>query len=337
MDKKTFLINGKRLSFSEINFEKNLAYTQLATFIDRFFDDNPNFDVTTSGSTGTPKAIKIEKKYMITSARKTLEFLEIPKGGKLLMCLPIDKIGGIMVLVRWIVGELDLYITEAKSNPLKEWEDSFEFCSMVPFQVNKSFDHLSKIKTLLIGGGAVDPELEKRIAGLNIQAYHSYGMTETLSHIALRKIGDSTVFRALPNVNLSVDSNSCLLINAPDIGVEDLQTKDVVELLGEKEFLWKGRLDNVVNSGGIKFYPEEIEKKLGSLKTAYFFAGVPDEVLGEKLVVLVEGDFIEKINFDKLSKFERPKEVFLVMEFMRTKTGKIKRTKTLEDYLKKIN
>lgn len=335
MDKKTFLLNGKMLSINEIDSNKNPSYQQLSNFLHHFYNEDSFFQVTTSGSTGIPKQIKIEKKYMIASAQKTLKFLEIPKGAKILMCLPFDKIGGIMVLVRWLAGDLDLYMAAANSNPLKDWDENFDFCSMVPFQVTKSFNQLSKIKTLLIGGADIDSELENKIARLDIRAFHSYGMTETISHIALRRVGEFGVFKTMPNVVLSQNSKFCLIINAPDIGVVGLPTNDVVELINSNEFIWKGRIDNVINSGGIKFYPEEIENKIGSLGTPYFISSRVDEELGERLIILIEGEPSGELDFANLSKYERPKEVIFISEFLRTKTGKIRREKTLKSYLKK--
>ncbi len=335
MDKKTFYFNGKLLNLKELNFKLKHDFSQVQVFLNNFLSENPFFETYTSGSTGSPKSIQLKKSDMIASAKMTMDYLKIPKKAKTLMCLPSDKIGGIMVLVRWLVGDLDLYISKPKSNPLKEWDIQFDFCSMVPFQVQKSIDDISKIKKLIIGGAAIEPELEMDLAHVKIEAYHSYGMTETISHIALRRVGTFEPFHALPNVSLEVDSNSCLIIEAPHLGVTKMKTNDIVELKELNQFIWKGRLDNVVNSGGIKFFPEEIEKKIGRLDSEFFIIGIPDSKFGEKLVLIKEGENRENLSIPMLSKFEKPKEIIHINEFQRTETGKIKRKETLNQLLKK--
>lgn len=335
MDQKKIIINGKSLYLSDIISNKISINAKLNIFLNQFYSENPFFELSTSGSTGTPKKILLEKKHMIASARKTLKFLKVQPKAKVLQCLPMDKIGGIMVLVRWLEGDLDLYLSDPKSNPLKEWNVVFDLCSMIPYQVSKSLDQLEKVKQLIIGGGAINPELEKDLINLTTEVYHSYGMTETISHIALKQIGESNTFKTMKGVQLELDSNSCLQINAPDIGVYHLLTKDIVDLKSDSEFIWRGRLDNVVNSGGLKFYPEEIEKKIGELETIYFLAGIGDKELGEKLILVTEGQELLDLDFSFLPKYERPKEQILISEFLRTETGKIKRKQTLDSYFKK--
>lgn len=334
MDKEKFQFRGNSLVLSELKFELKKNYSEVYNFLDKFLNEDPFFELSTSGSTGRPKSIRLEKSKMMASAKMTLSFLKIPKKAKVLMCLPPGKIGGIMVLVRWLVGDLDLYLSHPKANPLKEFDIEFDFASMVPFQVQKSLGDISKIKKLIIGGAPLNVELEENLAGVDIEAYHSYGMTETISHIALRRVAKFAAFETLPNIKIEVDSNSCLIIDAPHLGVYKMKTKDIVQITKFNQFIWQGRLDNVINSGGLKFYPEEIEKKIGLLDSDFFITGIPNLELGEKLVLLLEGESKEKPSFSMLSKYETPKEIIVIPEFFRTTTGKVKRKETLEGYLK---
>ena len=203
---------------------------------------------------------------------------------------------------------------------------------MVPYQVYHSINHLDQVRILLIGGGAVAPDLLNKLKGAESRVFQSYGMTETITHIALRAISlhFQQNFKALPGVKLHVDEHSCLIITAPHIGVQNLQTKDVVSLETPNEFKWLGRLDNVVNSAGIKFYPEELEAKLGALEVAYFIGGTRDLALGQKLILIAETtdqntlDRIQK-SLEILDRYERPKELVGLSKFDRTDSGKIRR------------
>lgn len=330
MLEKKFKINGNELLFSDINLKKNPIYSELATFLSQFYNSDPFFELSSSGSTGTPKTIRIKKEFMKVSAQKTLNFLEIEKGAKVLLCLPMDKIGGIMILVRWLVADLDLYLTNPKANPLLEFDEDFELCSMVPYQAEKSLANLGQVKKLIIGGAAVSPHLEEKLSKINIESYHSFGMSETISHIALRRIGSDLNFKCLEGIEISVDQNSCLIINSEDIGLRGLKTNDVVEIKQGNEFRWKGRIDNVINSAGLKFYPEEIESKIGDLPVEYFIAGKEDSELGEKIILVLESDSKLDYDFPQLSKYEKPKEIYHLPVFIRTKTGKIKREEILK-------
>ena len=157
-------------------------------------------------------------------------------------------------------------------------------------------------------------------------------MTETITHIAAKKVGEKA-FTVLPNVTISYDENNCLVIHAPRISDEIIVTKDIVELVNENQFVFLGRYDNMVNSGGIKLIPEQIEDKLGKkIHSRFFVAGKPDDKLGEKLVLIIEGEKheIEDRVFDVLDKYEKPKEILFVPKFKETDNGKIIRKETLE-------
>lgn len=328
-DEKKFRINGKLLSINEIKF----SFPDIYHFILSYHSDSPALEVHTSGSTGSPKPILLSKKYMRVSAEKTAEALGLQAKYKCLLCLPVNRIGGVMMLVRWLQSDLDLYPQGNTATPLAETHTSFEFGAMVPYQVQQSLKDLSLIKKLIIGGGPVNPDLEQKLKDMPNAIFHTYGMTETISHVALRRINGATAdgaFHALPGVRFDIDERNCLIIHAPDIGVSNLVTNDVVELHSTSSFTWKGRFDNVVNSGGIKLFPEEIEKKLGDIGYHYFLFGQKDERLGERLVMLVENEAEVTVdqfadNFSSLPKYERPKAVFTVPAFKTSAGGKLDR------------
>lgn len=329
-----FKIKGKLLFLSEINFQ----FPEIYSFLKSFLSPDEHFEVHTSGSTGIPKLISIPKKYMRASARKTIGALNLKKDDKALLCLSTDKIGGIMMLVRWLEGELDLYPEGVSSNPLTNTNGGYDFGAMVPLQVQQSIGDLNRVKKLIIGGAPIDPSLERELSNLTNEVYHTYGMTETISHVALKRVNSSSAlsfFKALPKVRFSVDGRNCLVINAPEIGIQDLVTNDVVELNSDTEFIWKGRFDNVVNSGGIKLLPEEVEKKVGDIGVPYFLFGEPDTKLGERLVMVTESPSLLALEtlapfFSGLSKYEIPKAVYNISKFVAADGGKLNRQGTID-------
>lgn len=304
--------------------------------IARFQDDSLEMEVHTSGSTGVPKSIRIPKRYMEASAKMTLTFLGLQKGDRALLCMSPAHIGGIMMVIRALLGELKLEVVEPSARPLENLDGSFDFAAMVPYQVEASMDDLHRIKNLIIGGGPISPELEERLKVLPNNIYHTYGMTETISHIAMRKVNgaDNEWFKVMPDVELKTDARGCLVINAPNLGASGIVTNDLVELEDSKTFKWLGRIDNVVNSAGLKLHPESIEQKIGSIGQPYFLAGIKDPKLGESLVMIVEGDTPEQSKLDQyftgLHKYEMPKQVFSISHFRMTESGKLSRRATLE-------
>lgn len=304
----------------------------LQPFLEQWTSESLFYTIRTSGSTGKPKIIQIKKEYMLASAKKTLKALNLRAGDRSLLCLPIHKVGGVMMIVRALLGELDLWITEPSAKPLQDVEGEFDFVAMVPYQVSQSQADLHRVKKLIIGGGPVNSELERKLRDHQGEVYHTYGMTETISHIALRRININKrePFKALKNVEHSLDDRSCLVIDAPDIGVRKLVTNDIVDLHNSQSFTWKGRYDNVVNSGGLKLFPEEIEQRLGELGYNYFLFGEPDPKLGERLAMLVETS--EKLSQDvfkdaleDLDRYERPKAIYTTKQFEYGEGGKVNR------------
>ena len=305
--------------------------------IEEYKSSSADFEVQTSGSTGVPKRIRISKKHMEASAKMTLSFLNLKEGDRALLCMSPAHIGGIMMVVRSVVGELNLEVVEACARPLEKVGGEFDFVAMVPYQVEASLEDLHRIKNLIVGGGPISPELENQLKNLPNKIYHTYGMTETISHVAMRSVNgrDNEWFQAMPGVVFSTDERGCLVIDAPQIGVKGLITNDLVELKSPTTFKWLGRFDNVVNSAGLKLHPESIEKKIGPIGYPYFLAGIPDTKLGESLVMIVQADHSMELNdlkesFGMLHKYEVPKKVFTLAAFEMTESGKLNRRKTID-------
>lgn len=315
-------------------------------FLLDWLNDKDYVVVQTSGSTGTPKKIRIRKQAMVNSARTTGKFFDLPPATTALHCLPVNYIAGKMMLVRAMVLGWHIDLVPPKANPLDQIFKIYDFCAMTPFQLDNSLSRLHLIKKLIVGGGAVSATLQDLVRGIETEVYETYGMTETVSHIAARQINikkknqDPVPFSVLPNVDISTDDRGCLVIDAPLLSDETLVTNDVVEKLSEKTFILKGRYDNVINSGGIKLHPEEIEAKLAPVIAHRFFVtSLPDPALGEKLVLMVESEFSETAlhNLEReikschnLGEYERPKKIYFVEKFEETPNGKIHRVNTLK-------
>ena len=308
--------------------------------------------VETSGSTGTSKTIRIKKKSMIESARVTGKYFDLPAGTTALHCLPSTFIAGKMMLVRAMVLGWNIELVQPKANPLKQVFRSYDFCAMTPFQLNYSLSRLHLIKKIIVGGGAVSANLQKLVQGIDTKVFETYGMTETVTHIAARHINpqdsyqNPVPFNVLPDVSISLDERDCLVINAPQLLEKAVVTNDVAELISENHFFLKGRLDHVINSGGVKLHPEEIEKKLENIIAHRFFVGaLPDNALGQKLVLVVEHPISEEAfhelksaikNYRILGKYEVPKEIFFVGKFEETPNGKVLRQETLQKKIKSL-
>jgi len=347
--------NLLRLNFAA--FDKkwflNYAYTQLREgwvitdwkkeilyFIIDWLSQSDEMKSTTSGSTGTPKTMKLKKEFVVNSAKATNQFFGLKKGDTALLCLPVKYIAGKLMIIRAMEQKMNLYCVEPSLEPSFD-EAVIDFAAMTPAQVTSLLETkegtqlLENIDKLIIGGDAVSSVLENRLQKLKTNVWNSYGMTETITHIALRKVNGkdaSPFFKPLPSVSLSLASDECLIIDAPNIGVRQMKTNDIAEIFQDGSFKIKGRKDNVVISGGVKLFPEEIEKKLsGICEHPFYFTGVEDEKLGSKLIIVIEtrveintNELLELFR-TKLDKFEIPKEFILVKEFVRTKTGKVKR------------
>ena len=301
-------------------------------FILDWFDKKTYIELNTSGTTGAPKNIRIEKQAMVNSALATGDFFNLRPGDKALHCLPTKYIAGKMMFVRSFILGLDMDFVAPNSHPLLYNDKKYDFVAMVPMQVQNSLSELKNVKKMIVGGVKMSKSLEKSLAKLKTETYETYGMTETITHIAAKKIGEEA-FSVLPNIKISQDDRNCLVINAPQIAEDTVVTNDLVELINENQFRFVGRIDNVINSGGIKLIPEQIEDKLSAkIHSRFFVTGMQDSILGEKLVLIIEGEkqTLDESTFDELDKYERPKEVIYVSKFSETDNGKIKRKEIRE-------
>ena len=327
---------------------------RVISFVAEWFDNSKTVKVQTSGSTGTPKVFDIEKDRMRYSANKTCDILGLKQGDSALLCLPVDYISGKMMVVRAIERKLTLFIKTPSINPLTDLNEAIDFCAMSPLQVENSLHKIHLIKNIIIGGAAVSESLKTKISdqlnngesSIKNHVFETYGMSETLSHIALKQIYPiaEDYFKVFDGVEVSLDKRGCLQIFAPNLNSETLLTNDLVEINNGKEFRFLGRIDNVINSGGLKIYPEQLENLVKKeLSNEVVFLGIADELLGQKLVLVIEGqktaeltERLEKIVYP--SKNHHPKEIIFIEKFQRIPNGKIDRralTQKIIDHLKK--
>lgn len=333
------VLNDNR--YSDIGkIPESLGGPDLVSFLTEWFEDREYVIGHTSGSTGAPKEIRLLKSDMEASARLTNEFFGINADSVLLLCLSPNYIAGKMMIVRAIVAGANLLVVRPSSSPLKEIERPIDFAAMVPMQVQETLaDPMSRnkfffVKQLIIGGAAVSPALESALSEMPMRCFATYGMTETVSHIALRELNtDYAGYTALGDVTFSQDDRMCLCIHAPHLSNACFVTNDIVRLSGKKRFEWLGRYDNVINSGGIKLFPEEIEARLsGSISDRrYYVTGVADERLGQKAVLVIEDEHWDELRIASLmqtmklllSPYQIPKEIRFVSHFQETYSGKI--------------
>ncbi|WP_321331656.1 AMP-binding protein [uncultured Bacteroides sp.] len=314
---------------------------ELYLFLKDWFSPSPTITVHTSGSTGTPKQLTVLKEQMMQSARLTCEYLNLQAGDSALLCMPLQYIAGKMMVVRALVAGLNLILRTPSGHPMAEVDTPVHFAAMVPLQVYNSLrvpeekERLGRIKILLIGGGAIDAALETEIKQLPNTAYSTYGMTETLSHIALRQLNGanaSSRYQPFSSVSLSLSADNTLVINAPLVCNDQLKTNDVARLFDDGTFNILGRKDNIINSGGIKVQTEVIEEILRpEVPVAFAITSVPDRLLGEAIVLLMEStadstQIKERINI-LLPKYQQPKHIYVVDSIPLTGSGKIDREK----------
>lgn len=332
-------INFNNLNINQLSFETEFEQ-KIKKFLEEWFSESETVKVQTSGSTGIPKVFDIEKKKMINSAEMTCNFLELKEGNTALICLPVEYISGKMMIVRSMVKKLRLITVDPSTKPLQHINDEVDFCAMTPLQVENSLDKLHLIKNLIIGGAAVSESLKTKItqtlqfSNSPTRIFETYGMSETLSHIALKQIFPlaEDYFTVFENVTISKDERGCLKIFAPNLNAEVLQTNDLVEIkFDNKQFRFLGRIDNIINSGGAKIFPEQLESLVKKkIPNEVVFLGLNDESLGQKLILVIEGkeseNLIEKISAMPFEKnFHKPKEIIFIGKIPRTPNGKINR------------
>jgi len=307
--------------------------------------DSTTIELKTSGTTGSSKSYIAPKESMINSAALTCDFFNLTADKNALLCLPARYIAGKMMIVRALISGMNLLIVEPSSNPLSEVENEIiHFCPMIPLQVEKSLQEMKtvfkRIEHVIIGGAPISYTLEKQLIEDTSNCYATFGMTETLSHIALKKISNvnrTPYFSAMKGVSFEID-NECLVINAPHLFPEKLPSSDVVELIDSKNFIWKGRKDHVINSGGIKINPEDLEREIATwINNDFFISSKPHPTLGQQLVLIIEdkdnsvstNHLLRRLK-ENLPDHHTPKEIITTSSFIRTETGKLKRADTFK-------
>ena len=310
----------------------------LEEFLAEWNNDSPFVHVQTSGSTGAPKPMLVEKQRMLNSARITCDFLGLQEGDTALLCMSLDYIAGKMMVVRALERHLKLITVEPSGHPLDDNLCQIDFAAMVPMQVYNSLqvaeecERLKQIRHLIIGGGAIDETLASALKDFPNHVWSTYGMTETLSHIALRRLNGADAsdwYTPFPSVKVSLNEDDCLVIDAPLVSPSRLITNDIADLSSgtgpSDKFRILGRKDNVVCSGGIKIQIEQVERLLHPhLQEPFLITKCPDAKFGEVVVLLTEGsvDEARQVCARVLPKYNQPKAYLHVDKIPLTETGK---------------
>lgn len=335
-------LNDRRIQKFELNSVKAKDDFEGAVidFCRALFDGTETIFIQTSGSTGAPQNLAFEKAALIQSALATNEYFGLDGKSTALLSLPLVYVAARLMVVRAIIGKYNLLTVTPTANPMKEISVAISFVPMTPHQaksvVANSPSAFEGVETVLLGGGEISSELKSELAACNASFYVGFGMAETLTHIALSKITHEaeTTYKLMPDVHVDRDDRGCMVINRNGITKENLITNDLIELV-EGGFKWLGRIDNLINSGGVKIIPEEVEKVLEpAINSNFFVAGIPDAVLGEKVALFIEGNEnpdMDKIEFE--TAYQKPKKIISVPDFSYTISGKIKRKETVKSWL----
>ena len=357
---RTFSINHLKPGATAAELASLTAYElDVLRFCRQWLAGQQAFSLPTSGSTGKPKTIRLNRKQMQLSAHLTGQALGLRPGDKALVCLSTQYIAGMMMLVRGFELGLELTIIDPTSNPLLSFDDAahFDFTALVPLQFQTILTEtpqkeaiLNRMKGILVGGAPVSEALSVQLQSLRTPIYHTYAMTETVSHVALRRLNGpeaSDTFHPLPGVELGLDPRGCLTIRAGVTNGQTLQTNDLVELKADGAFKWLGRIDNVINSGGVKVQVERVETVLDRVLYHYraglfaqrrFFVGSVDHPrLGQAVTTIIEGQpFSTEVEAEiraelsqSLSKYEIPRHFYFTDRLLETPTGKIDRQANL--------
>ncbi|OJJ13989.1 hypothetical protein BKI52_44795 [marine bacterium AO1-C] len=353
-------LNHQKFYYNDISsrayLKQNLDEYSLATlnFCAGWLNEESNFIIHTSGSTGTPKPIKLTRAQMQASAQMTGQALQLSTGDSSFICLNTAYIAGVMMLVRGFELGLQMTIVPPSSNPLQHWTTLplFDFTALVPLQIQAILQQddgkawLDAAKAVIVGGAPVSYALEQQIKVLASPVYATYGMTETVTHIALRRISgvnNQDHYQILPRVEIRQDARQCLEIKSPTTLHRWITTNDLVELTATDQFRWLGRFDRVINSGGVKVQAEKVEKALAQVLhqqqvvCRFFVAGLPHDRLGEQVVAILELSNLQDSTQaqlltalkETLSNYEVPKAIHCIAQFAETPTAKIDRLKTL--------
>ncbi len=328
-----------------------------ATFINKWFGGEDSFTFFSSGSTGSPKPVVLSKEFLVASAHRTIQLFNINSSDCLLLALNTSFMGGMMMIVRTLVAQCELvYISPSELNVTKLHNlPSIKLASLVPSQVlglleQTNQDPFLRIENLLIGGAPISQAMERALVNLKSPChfFHTYGMTETASHVAIRALNSKdTTYHALEGFNFSQDERGCLIIHYLNSPIFTLITQDVVKLLTPQTFEWIGRVDWVINSGGIKYSLEKAEECVAdyfhenNLQNSFTSYRLPDETWGEKWVLLVTGSLSQKeidqlIDYCKvtLGKYSYPKEIIFTKKIVYLPSGKVDRINSYQEAIK---
>ncbi len=349
----TLRIGNSQQTFDQIRVgEKPLSH-KAWQFCHDWLNGKSEFLLHTSGSTGKPKSIQITRKQMQESAKSTIQALGLSNNDDFLVCINTDFIGGKMMLVRGLELGANLVVIEPSGNPLLAIESNakFDFMAVVPLQLENMLSQsdekiavLNQMKAVIVGGALVSKKLEQKIQELDCPVFSTYGMTETVSHIALKRLNGiqkQDYFQTLPNVEISQDKRGCLAIQSEITNNETIITNDLVELLSPTKFRWLGRVDNTINSGGIKIQLEDLESEIEQIlmdleiNCRFAVCPTPDEKLGQKIVLFLEMEILDNqveaelfsAMRNQLGKYKTPKEIRFKKQFPLTASGKVDRRK----------
>jgi o-succinylbenzoate---CoA ligase len=343
-------VNNRIISIDDICQQnvKPLSENERAAFdfIRSWLQGQHDFQLQTSGSTGQPKKITVTRQQLQASATATLQALQIPSFATSLICLNTTFIAGVMMLVRSLMNNLSMIIVDPVANPLASIrvDMPIHLAALVPYQAEAILQEygvtgINRIEKVIIGGAPLPGSTKEQLLKSESEVYLTYGMTETLSHIALQRISGKShtdYFTVLPTISIRKDERGCLAITVPYL-TQEVVTNDLVDILSPTTFRWLGRYDNVINSGGIKIIPEIVEASLeevlkGLNLSAFFVAGTPDEKFGSKLTLFIESTIplntetiLEKIKASALYPYYVPRKIIVLQHFERTPTGKVKR------------
>ncbi|MFT2007688.1 AMP-binding protein [Pontibacter sp. 13R65] len=360
--KEFLLLNGKKFQYSDLRKNSYLSETPLngyevktLEFCADWLNGVQEFTTQTSGSTGTPKQVQLTRHQLEASALKTIRLLQLEPEDNTLVCLNTEYIAGLMMLVRGFMADMTMHIISPSSNPLAQLppDTAISFASFVPMQLQTmlqespdALPRLNQMKAILVGGAPVNMVLQRELQRIKPPVFHTYGMSETVSHIALRQLNGPAAaeyYEVLKGVSIAQDKRGCLTIKADVTNHELIVTNDLVEILTPTRFRWIGRIDNTINTGGVKVQTEKLEVAIAQALSErdpmprFFVTSQPDELLGDKIVLIMEGEpwgaEAELILFARLTnllrKFELPKEIYYSPSFSETPTGKISKQRTL--------
>ncbi len=337
-----------------LNMKKDTPFVkQVQKILKGWSSGQDVFSLFTSGSTDEPKEVLFSRKQLEISARQTFETFKLAQGDCLLCCLSPEHAAGFMMIIRSLIYDCDLILVEPCANPMQHIASNtnIDFAAFVPYQMQAILNAgtgqikvLDRMKAIIIGGGIISDKLRFQLEKLSCPLYHTYGMTETLTHVAVRDLKNrDSSFHALKNVEFRMNENKCLVIKSPLYPNKEIITQDMVKLLSKNRFEWLGRFDQVINSGGIKIHINQLELQIQKMVQRYFpdvriyISSLKDSVFGEIVVLLIEAEQQErkfkqlKESFkNELKSFEIPKKVFFIQNFEYTSLGKIDRIKSLK-------